>query len=52
MREKNLIKFIQDALKQDHMYSDDEIIYMKKELNNLKDQLVISKKLTSKGFGN
>lgn len=52
MREKNLIKFIKNALKHDHMYSDEEISYMKKELNNLKTQLVISKKLTSKGFGN
>jgi hypothetical protein len=52
MREKNLIKFIDAALKDDHLYSDEEIIYMKTELNNLKEQLKISKKLTSKGFGN
>jgi hypothetical protein len=52
MREKNLIKFIDKALKDDHLYSDEEIIYMKTELNNLKKQLEISKKLTSKGFGN
>jgi hypothetical protein len=52
MREKNLIKFIDKALKDDHLYSDEEIIYMKTELSNLKKQLVISKKLTSKGFGN
>jgi hypothetical protein len=52
MREKNLIKFIDTALKDDHLYTDEEIIYMKKELGNLKEQLKISKKLTSKGFGN
>jgi len=52
MREKRLIKFIQDALKKDHMYSLDELIYMKKELKNIKEQMEINRKLTSKGFGN
>ena len=52
MREQNVIKFINRALNDDHLYSDEEIIYMKKELSNLKEQLKISKKLTSKGFEN
>ena len=52
MREQTLIKFINSALKDDHLYTDEEIIYMKQELNNLKEQMEISKKLTSKGFGN
>lgn len=52
MREKQLIKFIQEALKKDFMYSSEELIYMKNELKNLKEQLDNNKKLTSKGFGN
>jgi uncharacterized protein (UPF0216 family) len=52
MREKKLIKFIQAALKKDHMYSSDELIYMKKELKSIREQFEIDRKNTSKGFGN
>lgn len=50
MRERKLIKLIQKALKKDHIYSEDEIIYMKNELNNLKTQLIEKRKISSKGF--
>lgn len=52
MREKKLGKIIKRALKKDHLYSDEEILYMKRELHNL-DNIVKSKKQhLSKGFGN
>lgn len=53
MREKKLAKLIQKALeKYDHLYNNDELIYMKKELNNLKGQITENKNQSSKGFGN
>lgn len=52
MREQNMIKFIKKALKEDHLYSNDELSYMKKELANLESQIQQLRKSTSKGFGN
>jgi len=52
MREKKLIKMIQKALEKDHIYNQDEILYMKKELNSLKDLLDEKRKKSSKGFKN
>ena len=52
MREEKLLKFIRKALKDDHLYSNEEIVYMKSELNNLEEIVKNQKKLSSKGFGN
>jgi hypothetical protein len=52
MRENKLIKVLEETLKKDFIYSSEELIYMKKELKKLKEQLNTNKKLTSKGFGN
>lgn len=52
MREQNMLKFIKKALKEDHLYSNDELCYMKKELANLESQIQQLRKSTSKGFGN
>lgn len=52
MREKNMLKMLRKALKQEHLYSNDELAYMKKELSNLEEQVQKIRKLTSKGFGN
>jgi hypothetical protein len=52
MREKKLINYLKAALKKEHLYSNDELIYMKKELRNLNDKFETIKKITSKGFGN
>ena len=52
MREKNMLKILRKALKQEHLYSNDELAYMKKELANLEEQFKKLRKLTSKGFGN
>ncbi len=51
MREQNMIKFIKKALKEEHLYSSDELSYMKKELANLEYHMKELRKLTSKGFG-
>lgn len=53
MREKKIAKMIQKALNDyNHLYNKDELIYMKKELRNLKEQMNQNKIQTSKGFGN
>lgn len=52
MREKKLGKIIKKALKKDHLYSDEELVYMKKELHNLNNLIKDKKQRTSRGFGN
>jgi hypothetical protein len=51
MRETKMLKIIKKALKQEHLYSTEELVYMKRELNNLEEQMETLRKLTSKGFG-
>ena len=50
MRLKDQIKLIKSALKQDQLYSDIEIHYMKKQLNNAKHELKLKKLRRKKGF--
>jgi hypothetical protein len=52
MREKRLRNFIKNALKKDHLYNEDEILYMKKELHNLNNLIENKRQHTSKGFKN
>lgn len=52
MREHKMLKMLRKAVKQEHLYKTDELVYMKKELRNLEEQFEQLKKLTSKGFGN
>ena len=52
MRLKDQIKLIKSALKQDQLYSDVEIHYMKKQLNNAKYELKLKKLRRKKGFDN
>lgn len=52
MRLKDQIKLIKSALKQDQLYSDVEIHYMKKTLNNAKHELKLKKLRRKKGFNN
>lgn len=47
-----MIKFIKKALKEEHLYSRDEISYMKKELASLESHIKELRKITNKGFGN
>ena len=50
MRLKDQIKLIKSALKQDQLYSDLELHYMKKQLNNAKHELKLKKLRRKKGF--
>lgn len=51
MRGKSAIKAIKKALEQGHLYSDEELQYMKKQLSVLQDELEQQRVKTSKGFG-
>jgi len=50
MRLKDQIKLIKSALKKGELYSDVEIHYMKKQLNNAKHELKLKKLRRKKGF--
>ena len=52
MKEKKMLKMLKKALKEEHLYSNDELVYMKRELKNLENQFQELRKLTNKGFGN
>ena len=52
MRLKEQIKLIKSALKQDALYSDVELHYMKKQLNNARHELKLKKLRRKKGFSN
>ncbi len=51
-RLKDQIKLLKLALKRQELYSDVELHYMKKELNNAKYNLKLKKQKRSKGFNN
>ena len=50
MRSKQLLRNLKKALKQDHLYSSDEIDFMKKQLSLLEGELSPKQK-EFKGFG-
>jgi len=52
MRLKDQIKLIKSALKKDELYSDVELYYMKKQLNESKELLKQKKLRRKKGFSN
>ena len=52
MRLKDQIKLIKSALKKGELYSDVELHYMKKTLNNAKHELKLKKLRRKKGFNN
>ena len=49
MRTKKAIQLIKEALKQDHLYSDEELKFMKSQLSVLQSQKETTK--DHKGFG-
>lgn len=49
--EQTIIKLIKSALKKEHLYTNEEVIYLKQQLKEMKQHLFDKKKLTSKGFG-
>jgi hypothetical protein len=50
-RAKKLIKLMDKLVKQDHLYSDEQLREMKSQLRMLKGELEVLEKKTSKGFG-
>lgn len=50
-RAKKLIKLMDKLVKQDHLYSDEQLKEMKSQLRMLKGELEVLEKKTSKGFG-
>ena len=50
-RGKRLIKMLERLLKQDHLYSDDEIKTIKSQLRVVKEELAKANSISKKGFG-
>ena len=50
-RAKKLVKIFEKLIKQDHLYNEERIREMKKQLGLIKDQIAEIEKQTYKGFG-
>jgi hypothetical protein len=50
-RGKELIKLLERLIKQDHLYSGEQLKEMKSQLRSLKEELSKIESYTSKGFG-
>jgi hypothetical protein len=50
-RARKLVKLLERLVKQDHLYTEEKIIEMKKQLRELKEELAELEAKTSKGFG-
>ena len=51
MRVKQVLKDLKKALKQDYLYDEKELSFMREQLSVLEEEVEISKRKTSKGFG-
>ena len=51
MRSKQLMKNLKKAIKQDYLYDDEELSFMKEQLSVLKAELEKTKRTKPKGFG-
>ena len=49
-RSRRLVKMLERLIKQDHLYSDDELKLMKNQLRVIKEELTLIESKTSKGF--
>ena len=50
-RAKKLVKLLERLIKQDHLYSNEELKQMKSQLRVVKEELAELEAKTSKGFG-
>jgi hypothetical protein len=50
-RARKLVKLLSRLVKQEHLYSDEQLIDMKKQLRVIKEELAEMEAKTSKGFG-
>jgi hypothetical protein len=51
VRAKKLIKLLERLIRQDHLYSNDQLKQMKSQLRVVKEELAELESKTSKGFG-
>ena len=50
-RARELVKLLEKLIKQDHLYSDEQLKEMKSQLRVIKQELADIEAQTSKGFG-
>ena len=50
-RARELVKLLERLVKQEHLYSEEQLIEMKKQLRVVKQELAELEEKTSKGFG-
>ncbi len=50
-RSKKLVKMLENLIKLDHLYSDDQLRKMKTQLRVVKEELAKIESMNSKGFG-
>ena len=50
-RAKELVKLLERLSKQDHLYSDEQLVEMKQQLRVVKQELAELEAKTTKGFG-
>ena len=51
VRAKKLVKLLERLIRQDHLYSNEELMQMKSQLRVVKEELAELEAKTSKGFG-
>lgn len=51
MREKKILKLLKKAMKQEYLYSDDELNYMRKQLKIVENHIKEKEAQNYKGFG-
>ncbi len=51
LRAKKLVKLLERLIRQDHLYSNEELKQMKSQLRVVKEELAGLEAKTSKGFG-
>ena len=51
LRAKKLVKLLERLIRQDHLYSDEQLKQMKSQLRVIKKELAEIEAKTSKGFG-
>ena len=51
MRSKELLKNLKEALKQDYLYNEKELSYMREQLSMLEYEIYEKRKQKPKGFG-
>ena len=50
-RARKYLKLLRRLVKQEHLYSEEKLIEMKKQLRSLEEELAVLESKVSKGFG-